>query len=189
MGMNAIIPRNSQAGWNSVKPLWLVQRYFRSPGFASRDKTATAGKGFPQLIIFRSRPCDARGNSRCVVLSSRLPRPIPVEPRAGAKFGVGSRVRYKFSWYRKIQENERVSIYVWMSDGSDAFEWRASEADILNGGGAIHEQADGILYEINSGFGQLSKGPAYWKVGIFVDTPTDNSQIGEWSRRRRIVIK
>jgi hypothetical protein len=110
-----------------------------------------------------------------------------VEPRNGARFS--DRVRYKFTWIRRLEPDERVSIYVRTADRSDFFEWRASEADILGGGGAIHEQEDRVLYEVNSGFGSLPRGRVSWRVAIFYDTPDETRQVSPWSRERRIVIR
>jgi hypothetical protein len=110
-----------------------------------------------------------------------------IEPAGGAKFS--DKVRFKFSWFRRLQQDERISIYMWTADGSDYFDWWVSEADILNGGGAIHEQADRVVYEVNSGFGPLPAGKTYWKVAVFLDSPSEKSQVSPWSRRRRITKK
>lgn len=75
-----------------------------------------------------------------------------------------------------------------MKDGSDYFDWWVSETDILNGGGAIHEQDDHVVYEVNSGFGSLPPGIAYWKVAVFLDTPEEKRQVSPWSGKRRIKI-
>jgi hypothetical protein len=119
--------------------------------------------------------------------ATRVPQPVLVEPASGARFS--GKVRFKFSWYRRLQQDERVSIYVWMADGSGYFDWWASETDIRNSGGAIHEQADGVVYEVNSGFGSLPAGKAYWKVAVFLDTPDEKRQVSPWSRQRRITIQ
>jgi hypothetical protein len=114
-----------------------------------------------------------------------VPRPILLEPRNGARFG--DKVRFKFSWVRRLQEGERVSIYLRTSDDSEHFDWWVSEADILNGGGAIHQEPDRVVYEVNSGFGSLPQGRTYWKVAVCLDTPAEKRQISPWSRERRIV--
>jgi len=78
---------------------------------------------------------------------------------------------------------------MWTSDGSQIFDWWVSETDILNGGGAIHEEDDRVVFEVNSGFGSLPKGSIYWKVAVFLDTPDEKRQISPWSSQRRIVHK
>jgi uncharacterized protein YgiM (DUF1202 family) len=118
------------------------------------------------------------------VKRTRIPRPVLIEPAGGARFS--DKVRFKFSWFRRLQQDERVSIYMWTADGADYFDWWVSETDILNGGGSIHEQEDRVVYEVNSGFGPLPPGKAFWKVGVFLDTPDEKSQVSPWSRRRRI---
>jgi hypothetical protein len=119
--------------------------------------------------------------------STRVPQPVLIEPASGAKFS--DKVRFKFSWFRRLQQDERASIYVWTADGSDRFDWWVSEADILNGGGAIHEQVDSVVYEVNSGFGALPPGKAFWQVAVYLDTPAEKRQVSPWSRKRRIIIK
>jgi hypothetical protein len=116
-----------------------------------------------------------------------VPKPFLLEPRAGARFG--EKVRFKFSWTRRLQENERVSIYLRAGDDSATFDWWVSEADILNGGGAIHEEDDRVIYEVNSGFGPLPKGRTFWKVAIVLDTPDEKRLVSPYSRERRIVYR
>jgi hypothetical protein len=117
----------------------------------------------------------------------RVPRPILLEPDNRAKFK--DRVRFKFSWYRELEPNERVSLYLWASGVGQVSDWWASEADILNGGGAIHVEPDRVVYEINSGVGRFSARVVYWKVAIFYDTPEEKRQVSPWSRHRVIRIR
>jgi hypothetical protein len=116
----------------------------------------------------------------------RIPRPILVEPRGGARFG-DTVVRYKFTWIRRLEPDERISLHIRTEDGLQVFDWWVSEEDILNGGGAIHEEEGRIRYEVNSGFGRLPRGRLYWKVGVFLDAPDDKRQISPWSMERRIL--
>jgi uncharacterized protein YgiM (DUF1202 family) len=119
----------------------------------------------------------------------RIPRPVLLEPRGGARFGRQSQVRFKFSWYRRLEPDERVALYVRTADRTQVFDWWASEADILGGGGAIHEEEDRVVYEINSGVGALPGRSVYWRVAIFLDTPEEQTQVSPWSRERRIALR
>jgi hypothetical protein len=113
-----------------------------------------------------------------------LPAPVLVDPPSGASFG--DKVRFTFTWFRGLQHDERVSIYVRSADGVNQSDWWVSEADILAAGGAIRAQADGFVYEINSGLGSLPPGKAFWRVAIFRDTPSDKRQMSPWSQERQI---
>jgi uncharacterized protein YraI len=116
-----------------------------------------------------------------------LPAPVLIDPPAGASFG--DRVRFKFSWFRRLRHDERVSIYLRSANGLDQFDWWVSEADILAGGGAIHAQGDGYVYEVNSGLGSLPPGKAFWRIAVFVDTPAEKRQVSPGSAERPIVRK
>ena len=116
-----------------------------------------------------------------------VPQPVLIEPAGGARFS--DKVRFKFSWFRRLQQDERVALSVRTGDRSGQFDWWVSEADILNGGGAIHEEADRVVYEVNSGFGSLPPGRAFWRVAVFLDTPDEKRQVSPWSRERRIMIR
>jgi hypothetical protein len=116
-----------------------------------------------------------------------LPAPVLIEPPSGARYE--DKVRFKFSWFRRLRAEERVSIYVQLVDGSDSFDWWVSEADILAGGGAIYAQGDGFVYEVNSGIGPLTRGEAFWRVAIYFDAPTDKRPVSPPSEERQIYKK
>ena len=113
--------------------------------------------------------------------------PVLIEPPPGA--GFKDKVRFKFTWFRRLRADERVSIYVRSADGSASFDWWVSEADLLAGGGAIYAQDDGFVYEVNSGIGPLPPGEAAWRVAIYLDTPSAKRQISPWSPERRIIAQ
>jgi hypothetical protein len=115
-----------------------------------------------------------------------LPPPVLVEPESGATFPYGATIRFKFIWTRRLNEDEKVSVYLRSIDGSGEFNWWASEEDILTGGGDIQPVAGGYRFEVNSGMGNLPSGDAVWKVAVFEDIPTEQSQLSPWSEERSI---
>jgi hypothetical protein len=121
--------------------------------------------------------------------SGYVPKPKLLEPRGGARFNNKTTVRFKFSWYRRLEPNERVSLYIVAASGPEAIDWWVSEEDILNGGGAIHEEEDRVVYEINSGFGSIPKGKAYWSIAIALDTLEEKRLISPRTRPRGIKLR
>jgi hypothetical protein len=118
-----------------------------------------------------------------------VPAPVLKEPRAGAEMPSGRVVRFKFVWSRELGPNERVMLYIRSVEHAGEFAWGASREDILNGGGSISSVNEGVLYEINSGFGSVPNGRAVWRVAIILDTLTEKRQISPWSEERPIVKK
>jgi hypothetical protein len=98
-------------------------------------------------------------------------------------------VRFKFVWSRELEPNERVVLYIRSVEHSGEFAWSARREDILYGGGAISRMEEGVLYEINAGFGDVPRGKAVWRVAITLDTLTEERQISPWSEERPIVNK
>jgi len=80
-------------------------------------------------------------------------------------------------------------LHIRSVEQSGEFAWGASREDILHGGGSIASVKEGVLYEINAGFGDLPRGRAVWKVAISLDTSTGQRQISPWSEERPIVNK
>jgi hypothetical protein len=113
-----------------------------------------------------------------------LPAPVLLEPPAGAAFE--NRVRFKFSWYRRLLPYERFSIYVRSVHENAEFDWWASEQDILDGGGAIHAVLGAFAYEVNSGLGNIPPGEAFWRVTVVDDRPGVKRPVCPWSEERRI---
>ena len=116
-----------------------------------------------------------------------LPAPVLLEPPAGAAFE--DRVRFKFSWYRRLLPHERFSIYVRSVHENAAFDWWASEQDILDGGGAIYAVPGAFVYEVNSGLGPIPSGEAFWRVVVYDDRPGVKRAVCPWSEGRGIVKK
>jgi hypothetical protein len=116
-----------------------------------------------------------------------VPAPVLKEPRAGAEMPFGRVVRFKFVWSRELGPNERVMLYIRSIEHIGEFAWGASKEDILHGGGRIYNVEEGVLYEINAGFGNVPQGKAVWKVAIVLDTLTQKRQISPWSEERPIV--
>lgn len=116
-----------------------------------------------------------------------VPAPVLIDPPSGASFG--DKVRFTFTWFRRLRPGERVSIYVRSANGVDEFDWWVSEADLLNSGGAIRAQGKEFVYEVNSGLGPLPPGEAFWRVSIFEDTPSAKRQVSPSSQERQIFKK
>jgi hypothetical protein len=114
-----------------------------------------------------------------------LPVPILVEPPWGAQFE--DKVRFKFTWYRRLLPHEKFSIYVQSAHEGAEFDWWVSERDLLDGGGAIYAVPGGFLYEVNSGLGDIPNGEAVWRVAAFDDRPGVKRPVCGWSEGRGIV--
>ncbi|MBN1815427.1 MAG: AAA-like domain-containing protein [Anaerolineae bacterium] len=114
------------------------------------------------------------------------PAPVLVEPESGARFE--DKVRFKFTWVRRLHDDENFSIYVRSADGSQSYVWWVGEADILSGGGAIYTLTDGVLYEVESGIGMLPSGEAFWRVAA-LPFPTPENPTVNWSEERQIYKK
>jgi hypothetical protein len=96
-------------------------------------------------------------------------------------------VRFKFVWSRELGPNERVVLYIRSIAHTGEMIWSASQADILYGGGRIYDVDEGVLYEINAGFGNVPPGQALWQAAIIAEAPTVKRQISPWSEARLIV--
>lgn len=114
-----------------------------------------------------------------------LPAPTLVEPPAGAVFE--DKVRFKFTWTRRLLPHEKFSLYIRSTHENAEFDWWVSEQDILHGGGAIHAVPGGFLYEVNSGLGRIPSGEAVWKVAVFDDRLEVKRPVCGWSEERGIV--
>lgn len=115
-----------------------------------------------------------------------LPAPVLVEPDSGASFV--DKVRFKFTWDRRLQSDEKFSIYAQSVDGSKSSDWWVGEDDIIAGGGSIYELEDGVRYEVESGIGTLPQGEAFWKVAAYPFPPPENYKVN-WSEARQIFKK
>jgi hypothetical protein len=116
-----------------------------------------------------------------------LPAPVLLEPPAGAVFE--DKVRFKFSWYRRLLPNERFSIYVRSVHENAESDWWVSEQDILDGGGAIHAVPGAFVYEVNSGLAGIPSGEAFWRVAVYEDRPEVKQAVCPWSEERPIEKK
>jgi len=122
-----------------------------------------------------------------------LAAPVLMEPERGAVYGQGQIMRIKLIWLRRLQSSERFAIsVVSVQNPSQSDGWLPNEGDILKGGGASYETAQGYLYEINYGLdsSDLPFGEATWKVAVFRDLgPDSKQQISNWSVKRLVVKK
>jgi hypothetical protein len=111
------------------------------------------------------------------------------EPPVGAQMPPDRVIRFKFVWSRELRANERVMLHIRSVEHAGEFAWGASREDILYGGGKIYRVPEGVLYEINAGFGNVPPGKAVWKVSIVLDTQSVQRRISPWSAERPIVKK
>jgi len=116
-----------------------------------------------------------------------LAPPELLEPESGATFR--REVRLKWTWGRRLGDQEKFSIRWEPVSGQGAGEWWVSEGGILAGGGAIHPLEDGYRFEANVGLDPYPVGEAFWSVAVFGETTSEKWQISQWSERRQIFKK
>lgn len=118
--------------------------------------------------------------------TTALPAPKLVEPESGACFA--DKVRLKFTWYRRLEEGESISIYVRSARLPAEFYWQVNEADAVYGGGAVHPVQGGYRFEVNSSLGLVPEGEAYWSVAIVGDATSPEGQVSPRSEERQIYV-
>jgi hypothetical protein len=116
-----------------------------------------------------------------------LAPPTLLEPESGASFP--KQVRLKWTWDRRLGENEKFAIRWEPVSGQSAGDWWVSEGGILAGGGAIHQLENGYRFEVSFGLDPYPVGEAYWSVAVFGETTSEKWQISQWSERRQIFKK
>jgi len=116
-----------------------------------------------------------------------LAPPALLEPESGASFP--KQVRLKWTWPRRLEEQEKFAIRWEPVSGQGAGDWWVSEGGILAGGGAIQPDEGGYRFEVSFGLDPYPWGEAYWSVAVFGETTSDKWQISQWSERRQIFKK
>jgi hypothetical protein len=111
-----------------------------------------------------------------------LSPPELIEPESGACFP--KVVRLKWTWNRRLEDQEKFAIRWEPVSGQGVGEWWVSEGGILAGGGAIHSEDGGYRFEVNFGLDPYPVGEAYWGVAVFQDP--SKVQVSQWSERRQI---
>jgi hypothetical protein len=109
------------------------------------------------------------------------------EPESGANFR--REVRLKWTWHRRLEDQEKFAVRWEPVSGQGAGEWWVSEGGIIAGGGAIHPLEDGYRFEVNVGLDPYPVGEAFWSVAVFGETTSEKWQISQWSERRQIFKK
>jgi hypothetical protein len=106
------------------------------------------------------------------------------EPESGA--GFSKEVRLKWTWYRRLEDDEKFAVRWSPTSGQVVGDWWVSEVGIIGGGGAIYAVEGGYRFEVNMGLGPYPGGEAYWSVAVFGETLTEKWQISQWSEGRQI---
>jgi len=131
--------------------------------------------------------------------STLLPAPILLEPESGARFL--NKVRLKWSWYRRLGENEKFSIHLRSTNGPEQLDWRVTEDGLIDSGGTIHPLQGQLIvsggteywvenrcrFEVNSGLGAIPPGEAFWRVAVVGEMSSEKWQISHSSEERLIV--
>lgn len=115
-----------------------------------------------------------------------LSAPVLVEPESGAVIPPNE-VRLKWTWYRRLEGQEKFAIRWEVVTGPPVGDWWVDENGILGGWGAIDPAGNGYKFEANFGIGSYPPGEAYWSVAIFDEA--SGMQISQWSERRPIFKK